>query len=183
MRSALGIYQENLDQVSAALWDRDLDLLLDHIGIPNRMATSDREIVISSREEMLVAMNDFRDFLADLGATEYRRVARSARFAPFAWDTIMGAHDTFITRNGEALRPPIAAGMTLLRIDGRWKGVFIASDIHNALVPYVAEDMAEGQARDRRRLETRVLTEVAARAGAGDPGTGPHRNRKGRSND
>ncbi|TNF57905.1 MAG: hypothetical protein EP307_12990, partial [Rhodobacteraceae bacterium] len=61
MQSARDIYQSNLDRVSHALLTRDLTLMLTHLALPQVMMTDDTEVVISSADELLIAMTEYRD--------------------------------------------------------------------------------------------------------------------------
>ncbi|MEC3862476.1 hypothetical protein VK792_14380 [Mesobacterium sp. TK19101] len=156
MATARDIYQANLDAVTRALWTRDLELMLRHLAIPNMMLTADREIVLSSALEMEIAMNDFRDHLGRLGAQEYHRVCKDAVFLDKDRQTLAGRHVTYILREGEQIMAPYWNDMTLLLIDGQWKGTRIESTACNAAFPIICDDMARGQ-----------KSEIASRTRAG----------------
>ena len=168
MGSAFEIYRNNLETVSAALWRRDLAVLLQHTALPNRVATLDREIVLSSREDMCLAMTEFRDHLDRRGAEAYVRSALSAEFAGSGETTILGTHMTRILRNGRPLVAPFLNRMTLLRIDGAWKSAFVEADTTSNICPYVAEDLAAAQRAHHARLDR--LTKTRGRGTLPDHG-------------
>lgn len=144
-QTAKEIYQDNLDAVSRALWDRDLDFMLVHIALPNMMITLDSTVVIRTRAEMEEAMLHFRNHLANIGVGAYHRIANSAGFLPGRRDTIVGLHDTYIMRGGAFVVEPIPNQMTLLKIDGLWKGARIEAMTRNSDCPFVSPDMAVRQ--------------------------------------
>lgn len=151
--SAAAIYQHNLDVVSHALWVGDLALMLRHIALPNQMLTQDAEIVITSADEMLILMTEFREVLRNLGADHYMRVCLGASFLSPAGDIIVGQHNAYILRQGTLLRPVYANDMTLiLGTDGQWRGVRIEARACNTDYPILSPDMAADQRRALQRL-------------------------------
>jgi hypothetical protein len=149
---AVSTYQTNLDAVSQALWDRDLAQILRHIALPNMMLTEDAELVISSADEMQIVATEFRDHLDRLGADAYVRICRQAAFVPGSRTMIMGMHDTFILRDGVPVIAPLKNRMTLLLIDGCWRGARLEVETRNTDCPILSPDLAAAQRRELQRL-------------------------------
>lgn len=150
---ARACYQTNLDAVSRALWTRDVDLMLRHISLPSEMMTADTRVVVASAEEMSILANEFRDVLEAMGADDYVRTCRSARFVPGQPDIIEGDHDTAILRRGTLLRPVIRNRMTLVRTGrGEWQALRIMAESRNSETPIISPDLAEGQRAALQRL-------------------------------
>lgn len=145
---ARAIYQNNLDAVSSALWDRDLPRTLMHIALPNYMGTDDANLVICSPDEMLIVMTDFRDHLETMGADSYKRRCLDAAFVPGRKDMIVGRHETRILRAGQLLKPPYVNTMTLLFSQGRWLAFRIEAATDNAGSSILSKDMAAAQQRE-----------------------------------
>lgn len=151
--TAQQIYQANLDAGSAALMAGDTRAAIDHIAIPNMMATLDCEIVIASPEEFDIVLQDFRQKLLDMGADRYRRICTEADFVPGMADMIAGRHRTEITlKDGRAI-PAYENRMVLLRIDGQWKGIWLQTLLSNHEIEILSPDIAEAQAKAHRGLE------------------------------
>lgn len=151
MQSARDIYQSNLDRVSHALLTRDLTLMLTHLALPQVMMTDDTEVVISSADEMLIAMTEYRDYLERAGVVAYRRTCREAAFLPGRSDMIVGQHDTVLERPGQEAPKPYPNHMTLMRIEGQWKAIRIEMDGCNSENPVIVTDMAHAQRHDLSR--------------------------------
>ncbi|MCU0903362.1 MAG: hypothetical protein MUE83_05750 [Tabrizicola sp.] len=147
--TAAAIYQANLDAVSTALWTADLQLALQHLALPNQTVTADAEYVMTSPDDVHIILTEFLAGLRAMGADNYLRVCRSARFMTANEDMIVGEHDTFLLREGQLLRPPYLNIMTLIRsVDGRWLGCRIEAAERNTAVPIISPDMAVAQQRD-----------------------------------
>jgi DNA-binding transcriptional regulator YdaS (Cro superfamily) len=164
--AATGIYQRNLDAVSEALWSGDLELMLEHIALPNQMLTDDAEFVIASPDEMLLVMQDFRAALVGMGADSYVRLCRGAAFVTGRADMITGLHDTYILRDGRALRPPYLNQMTLIRTrSGTWQGMRIEARTRNADCQIISPDLALAQRLElQRAFQSRTQTDFTSEA-------------------
>jgi hypothetical protein len=125
MGPAADIYQANLDAVSRAFWAGDTAAVLEHVGIPNLMSQSDREIVMTSVEEFDLVQQDFRQQLIDMGVIEYRRRCLDADFVPGMSDMIAGRHVTLMTYADGRRHPPFPSRMVLLRYETGWKGIWL----------------------------------------------------------
>jgi hypothetical protein len=150
---AVRIYQANLDAVSAALMAGDLCAMLEHIAIPNMMATRDCQIVMTCPEELDMVMQDFRAQLLARGMVAYRRSCIEAGFVQGMPDMIAGQHTTTIEcRDGSTL-PCYHNHSVLLRIDGRWQGIWLEAILDNTDLEILSPDIAAAQAQARRILE------------------------------
>ncbi|MEO1732518.1 MAG: hypothetical protein AAFR45_02640 [Pseudomonadota bacterium] len=158
MQNAHEIYQENLDLVSRAFWHRRFDLLPKYLGIPNQVITKDEEIVISSADELICLMQDFREKLITLGGYAYRRECQEAVFANERKNVILGRHQTFLLNADEAVIGTYENRMTLMRIEDRWLGVRIDSSAENKTFNVVSPDFAEAQRREFEQLNQRPQT-------------------------
>lgn len=155
MRSAEDIYQQNLDAVSAALWNGDLPSMLMHIALPNYMGTKDADLVISSPDEMFIVMTEFRDQLQTLGADQYQRKCLKARFLSGRADMITGLHETRVLRRGEDVRPPYLNQVTMFRSQGRWLAFRVEAETRNSEICILSADLAEAQRRELALLDVR----------------------------
>jgi hypothetical protein len=119
------------------------------LALPNQTVTADAEYVMTSPDDVHIILTDFLAGLRAMGADNYLRVCRGARFLAGKEDVIVGEHDTFLMRAGEVLRPPYLNVMTLVRSeDGRWLGCRIEAAERNTAVPIISPDMALAQQRD-----------------------------------
>jgi hypothetical protein len=119
------IYQQNLDAVSAAVLAGDLQDMMNHIAIPNMMATHDCEIVMTSPEELDMVMQDFRAQLLARGVHAYRRTCIEARFVAGRGDMIAGRHSSegHCTAGRSAISPYMNHSVLMLMADaGRGSG-------------------------------------------------------------
>lgn len=153
MSEALRIYQANLDAVSTALMAADLRTMLDHIAIPNMMATHDCEIVMASPEELDMVMQDFRAQLLARGVTSYTRICVEAAFVAGRRDMIAGCHRTEArAADGTEITPYLNHSVMML-MDGRWKGVWLQAVLENTELQILSPDIAAAQAEAHRILE------------------------------
>lgn len=162
MSDARKIYQANLDAVSEALLNGDIDTIKQHIAIPNMMSTSDSEIVMASIEEFERVMMDFRDILLAKGMVGYRRTCLEAKFVTGVPDMVAGQHRTEVLgRDGLAL-PAYDNHSVVMRIDGRWMGIWLQASVENAKLQILSPDIAAAQAEARRLREMCASTAPAA---------------------
>lgn len=151
---AVRIYQENLDAVSKALMEGDLHLMMRHIAVPNMMSTNDTEIVMSSPEELDLVMSDFRNQLLDRGVETYVRTCLDAAFVVGRDDMIAGRHRTETRGRQGVAGPEYLNHMVLMRIDGRWMGIWLQAIMDNTELQILSPDIAAAQAEARRMLNT-----------------------------
>lgn len=149
---AVRIYQENLNVVSRALMEGDLQLMMRHIAVPNMMSTNDTEIVMSSPEELDLVMSDFRNQLLDRGVETYVRTCLDAAFVVGRDDMIAGRHKTETTGKQGVAVPEYLNHMVLMRIDGQWKGIWLQAIMDNTKLQILSPDIAAAQAEARRML-------------------------------
>ena len=154
---AMALFDANLRGVTRAVWTRDLELILEHIGLPHQVVTADRDVVLATPEDMETAMHAFRDQLGAMGATEYRQINRGASFVPGCSDTIVGTHETRLLRGEDLVSPPYLSRMTMIYMEGAWKSVCIEAQTPNAACRMVAEHMAERHAREMERHARAVI--------------------------
>ncbi|MCR9109921.1 hypothetical protein [Marivita sp. XM-24bin2] len=147
------IYQENLDAVSKALMDGDLREMMRHIAIPNMMSTHDTEIVMSSPEELDIVMTDFRAQLLARGVEVYTRTCLEADFVVGRDDMIAGHHRTETEGADGVAVNPYLNHMVLMRIDGRWMGIWLQAILKNTELEILSPDIAAAQAEARRMLD------------------------------
>lgn len=131
--SATDIYQAHLDAVSEALWAREFDTLLEHIHFPSFIETDDEMLRIDTPDAYLPSLGSFRRKLETLGATAYHRLCREAVFANDDPNRIEGVHETFALNGATPVMQPYLNHMTLIRIDGRWRGAGIRSATSNTI--------------------------------------------------
>ncbi|WP_439122666.1 hypothetical protein [Marivita sp.] len=151
---AMKIYQKNLDAVSEALMDGDLPKMMRHIAIPNMMSTCDKEIVMSSPEELDMVMSDFRTQLLSHGVETYTRICLEADFVVGRNDMIAGRHETSTTGADGVAVSPYLNHMVLMKIDDQWKGVWLQAVMKNTELESLSPDIADAQAEAHRVLET-----------------------------
>ncbi len=153
MSEAFRIYQSNLDAVSAAIMAGDYIAIRRHLGIPNMMSTTDREIVMTSVEEFDLVMMDFREELIAKGMIDYRRTCIEAKFVAGRRDMVAGRHHTeVVLKNGTSL-PRYENHSVIMRIDGNWMGIWLESAMDNSVLQLLSPDIAAAQAQARRILE------------------------------
>lgn len=154
MQPATAIYQNNLDAVSEALWNRDVKTIMEHLAMPNSMVTHDATFIISSIDEMAILVTEFRDHMASIGADKYERICLSARYLSARNDLIIGIHETRISKGGTVIGAPYLCRMTLINRDGNWQGVLIEYEISNAHIKILSPDLVESQMQALARIGT-----------------------------
>jgi hypothetical protein len=157
--SAVSIYQENLDAVTRAVLTDDLALLLRHIAMPNQIVSEDVEMVVTSPDEMLLIITDFREALAKMGADAYRRDCLNAAYLPGNPRIITGQHRTTFLQGGQPLRPPTVADMMLVLMpDQAWRAIRVEARARNGEAAFISPDLAEAQCRALQRLGVKLST-------------------------
>ncbi|MBY6119850.1 hypothetical protein [Mameliella alba] len=135
---AEAIYQAGLDRITNLFWARDWDQLADCIAVPNRIGAPDTERVFATLDEWIVTAKAARETFAQIGATEYHRLGRAARFTDEARTRIIGLHETYILR-GSAFAMPAYRAFMLMRqeADGNWRSNGLYSEQRDTTLPTI----------------------------------------------
>ncbi|PRY94516.1 hypothetical protein BCF33_0107 [Hasllibacter halocynthiae] len=120
--SALTIYQAHLDRVTALVWEGRFGDAARAMDYPHLRTAPEGEAQLMTPEQVARDMQAFRDRMADLGATSYRRMAEAAEYHPANPDRIDGVHRTCIFRRGGYAVEPYLARLTLRCAVGLWRG-------------------------------------------------------------
>ncbi|MBW4983455.1 hypothetical protein KZZ07_12975 [Mameliella sp. CS4] len=138
---AEAIYQACLDRINVLFWARDWDQLADSIAIPNRISAPDTERVFATHDEWIVNAKAARETFAQIGATEYHRLCRAARFTDDARAFIVGLHETYILR-GSAFAIPAYRAFMHMRLcdDGTWRSHGLHSEQRETTLPTIHAD-------------------------------------------
>ena len=158
MICATEIYQANLDAVSAGMMTGDFHAFFTHIGMPIMMATGSREVVVSSYEEMLILVTEYREQLLSQGMVDFRRFCLWADWQPAAPDMIMGCHRTEIRSVTGYVIPPYQCQLALMRIDGVWKAIWEQANVAEDRIEFLAADIALAQEKAHAVLSARART-------------------------
>lgn len=129
-RNAVEIYQENLDAVSRAFWDRDWAQMLSLMA-PGPVSTQDAASELRDRADILPAMMAVRDSFARQRITEYHRICQAAAFEDDCRCAISGTHITHVLRGSAPALKPYINQMRLERRDGVWRCCGLHSDASN----------------------------------------------------
>ena len=148
MGVAREIYQDHLDAVSEAIWDRRFDDVAALMAYPHRRRLGTRDIVVDDPDMLRAEARAFRETLDGFGATGYIRVCRHA--VSDAPGRIVGWHETFVVRGGTYQVSPYEAEITLLRHGDRW----FASDCHAPTFPLSVNNYPLAREADLRRGTT-----------------------------
>ncbi|HPD91782.1 MAG: hypothetical protein H6900_01545 [Rhodobacter sp.] len=126
---ARAVYEAHLRAASRAAFSGDLRGLLARFAIPSQIAMADRSIVITSSEELDLALQDYVHRLQAEGITDEREWCDDAVVVRGMPDLISGRHTTE-WHFGDG-RPPRRFGnrMVLLRHPEGWKLLWLRSDL------------------------------------------------------
>ncbi|MBC6407656.1 MAG: hypothetical protein GDA40_05780 [Rhodobacteraceae bacterium] len=138
-------YQHNLDMVSSAFWTRQFGRMLDHLCIPGQIVTTESEMVMTNKDELFVLAADYRDRLIALGVRSYHRVCLRADYAPRCEDMILGQHETYLLGDDATKIDSFSSHMTLMHVDGKWKGIRIGNLASNKRFCFFGDDFAQDQ--------------------------------------
>lgn len=116
--TALMLYQDALNLVSAAVLAGDFDAYADRIDLPYLIHTSNARLLVESREALRPTFDALHDVLKSRGVTHYERLAREADFVD--QDRIEGWHRTHLIANGESIKPPHVSRHTIVRRGRDW---------------------------------------------------------------
>ncbi|MDG4649704.1 hypothetical protein P6F26_14765 [Roseibacterium sp. SDUM158017] len=140
--SAFDIYQRNCDEVARAVWDRDFDLALRHIGLPLRAVTPEADVTLRDEAALIQTLEEMRENLRKLGATAFLRICREADFYPGDDGRIHGSHMSYVLRGATNLVPPYTSRMLLVRGPDGWQQTELISRVSNRHVTVLSEDIA-----------------------------------------
>jgi hypothetical protein len=140
--TAPDIYQRNCDVVAGAVWDRDFDLALAHIALPQRVVTTEADVTIEDKASLIRALSELRDTFTRMGATAFIRICSDADFQPGDDGTIFGTHLSYVLRGATHLVPPYRSRMILRRAPDGWKAAEIISHVSNRHMTLVSHDIA-----------------------------------------
>lgn len=114
------IYQDLLDKMSHALFERDLETWLDGLILPHRMTTCDGSIMLETPEDVAVSFNDYVAALENLAVVRMERTCEIAR--PSEPGRIEGYHTTAMFQaNGDAFPAYTVKWVLCQCADGQWR--------------------------------------------------------------
>lgn len=119
MRTALEIYQEALDAVSAAVLRKDFQAFRARVDLPYLVRTLKADIVLHTEADLKVLHSSVSDAMAARGVTYYERIAREATFT--RPDRIEGRHFVHILAGHERITAPWASRQAMVRRPDGWK--------------------------------------------------------------
>ncbi len=138
-------YQELLDQISTHFWAQDWASLEPFFVFPNRVSSKDAERVIDSFEACVAMMSAARDSYERIGAKEYHRLCRGARFTDGSQTEITGRHVTYILRDAQFVIRPYTGYLTAVLHEGTWRAAGIHADKREADLPTIHADLLSPQ--------------------------------------
>lgn len=119
MTTALEIYQQALDAVSAAVLRRDFPAFRGRVDLPYLVRTLKADLLLHTDADLAVLHSSVSDAMAARGVTHYVRIAREAYFA--RPDRIEGRHFVHLLAGKDRIVAPWASRQAMvLRADG-WK--------------------------------------------------------------
>lgn len=113
------IYQDWLDQTSAALMDGDAEAFVTAMEIPFIMRTSQHETVLETVEDLRGDTANVIEALKGQQVTHYIRLVKQAHYLDE--DTIEGWHTTYVLHNATAVTPSYGNRMIMRLREGGWK--------------------------------------------------------------
>jgi hypothetical protein len=112
------LYQGHLDAATRLVLEGNTEAFCDYVALPYVYRTGAGEQICETGEEMQQDIGDIHAWLRSIGATDYYRIARRARFV--GQDMIEGYHLTYALRGAIPLVEPYSSRMILRRVEGRW---------------------------------------------------------------
>lgn len=119
LKTAKEISQYLLKVTSEALFDQDIDRFAAMFDLPQTVTTTDRQIVITSREELRWIIDRMLSYFSEIGVTELRRTCEAAEFRNP--DEIASTHTTRILAGDKEIVPVYPVFWRIKRINGSWK--------------------------------------------------------------
>lgn len=124
------IYQDHLDCTTDALLRGDFAAFQKSVQLPHQMQTETETRTTSTIEEMRTLFAKFSARYAEIGVTDFVRIAQEAHFVS---DTeIRGVHESHLIRHGTRLVPPYPNRVRIVLCDdGTWRETHCANAIVN----------------------------------------------------
>ena len=131
---ALDIYQAHLDVSTQLVFTGAAEAYCAHAQLPFVFRTGEGVAVIETVADLADDIRQVHHWLLSRGATDYHRIARSARHLDD--DTIEGFHLTYALQGALQIVEPYASRMLLRRgDDGMWRASFAEHELRDALYP------------------------------------------------
>lgn len=141
------VYEAHLAAVSPAAIAGDFEVILAQIAIPSQFQTADREVVVSSPDELALVLEDYAEMLRAEGVTDERERVLDAAFIPGMPDMIAGRHETeWHFADG---RPPrrFETRILLLRYAQGWKLIWLQTSLACDEIAVLSPEFAAAQLR------------------------------------
>jgi hypothetical protein len=129
----LSIYQDLLDHLSAAAFGCDFRVLREHIALPFTYRTLSGEFTLTTEDDLKSYCVTLNKSLVHLGATDYIRIARNARYLDAS--RIEGFHYTHILNSGERMVAPYASYMVIEEYGAGWRVTSAAHAVETLSIP------------------------------------------------
>jgi hypothetical protein len=141
------IYQEQMERLSRAAFQGDIEHLLAHLALPCRIVMADCDAVITAGEELDFLIQDYVSNLSNAGVVGEREWCVEASFVSGAPDMIAGTHLTEWTyHNGQ---PPhrLSNRMVLIKLEGVWKQITLHIDLTTSRFEFLSQEFVIAQAK------------------------------------
>lgn len=141
----MAIYAQHLAATSPAAMAGDFTVVLANIAIPSQLIMADREVVISSTEELELALHDYALRLQIEGVIDEIEGVIEAAFVPGIPDLIAGSHQTeWRFADG---RPPrqFRTRILLMRYATGWKMIWLQTDLACDAISVISAEFAAAQ--------------------------------------
>jgi hypothetical protein len=178
---AVDAYQAHLDISTRFVFNGDAEGYARHAQLPFVFCTAQGVEVVETAADMAHDIHRMHDAIRSHGATDYHRIARSARYLDT--DTIEGFHVTYALRGAIKVFEPYESRMILRRVDDLWKACFAEHELSDPVLsgrnPRAlhgmysdrwagAEKHAPDNPKDALHVYSARLGSVVARLQAGD---------------
>ena len=141
------VYESHLSAVSPAAIAGDFEVILAHIAIPSQFLTADREVVVSSPDELALVLEDYAEMMRAEGVTDERERVLEAAFIPGMPDMIAGRHETEWHFADD--RPPhrFVTRILLFRYPQGWKLIWLQTSLACDEIAVLSPEFAAAQLR------------------------------------
>lgn len=113
------IFQELLDQISAAIQENDAERYVSYVTFPHRLQTLEKSLVINSPRELEA---HFKTLVKYLSESNVHKLVRFCTKASFSDDrTILGFHQTKLIDQHMVIVEDYSGLSTLKHVNGTWK--------------------------------------------------------------
>lgn len=127
------IYQDFLDETSAALLRGDPTVFCDRVALPFVMRTADGEIILESRDDLLEDTQKVVQAMREMQVTDYIRLVRKARYLDE--NTIEGWHKTYVMHNANTVTPPYHSRLVFRRQGETWRVALAEHELQSRTLP------------------------------------------------